>query len=420
MSSHKKTNKTIGFWHRHKILRNILLGIVIILAILISWLVLTSIRAARYQSEIEPFYDTNGIASQGTPGELLRQEPLSAQVVGGTSQRILYRSQRADGSASISSGMIFIPNNSPSTPRPVVAWAHGTIGMGDDCAPSRLSDPTANIAWVNTMLQNGWVVVATDYAGLGTAGTEQYLVGKTEAYDVLNSVRAARQITNFQASNQFAVWGHSQGGHSALFTAQQALAYAPDLKLVSTVASAPAAELIPLLNQQYGGSIDWVIGPEILISWPEVYKNLDINSITTPVGLRNYKQIANKCIGAAAIDGMVRNQFGQRIFSQNPVDVPSWNAVAQAQSAPLLSPSQPLMVVESLSDTVVLPNTTALYIQKACQANSNLTSLWINNVGHLQIPQVTSPDVISWLSDRFANKPTSPTCSQALPLAPAS
>ena len=68
------------------------------------------------------------------------------------------------------------------------------------------------------MLAHGYVVVATDYEGLGVPGVHPYLVGISEAHAVLDSVRAARELPAAQATHRFAVWGHSQGGHAALFT----------------------------------------------------------------------------------------------------------------------------------------------------------------------------------------------------------
>jgi acetyl esterase/lipase len=92
------------------------------------------------------------------------------------------------------------------------------------------------------------IVVATDYAGLGTEGIHPYLIGESEARSVLDSVRAARALPNSGASNRFAVWGHSQGGHAALYTGQVAARYAPDLKLVGVAAAAPATYLVELFD----------------------------------------------------------------------------------------------------------------------------------------------------------------------------
>jgi len=397
---------------------------VIILALFVAalvWLITERVHADRLQSNLQPFYNTAGLSLKGPPGQLVRSEPLGVAVPGGRGVRVLYRTQRANGSYTFSSGMVFIPNNtSAGTPRPVVAWAHGTIGQGDQCAPSRLADPIASISWVSSMLQRGWVVTATDYAGLGTAGTTGYLIGGDEAHDVLNSVRAAQQVAGAEAGNRFAVWGHSQGGNSALFTASFASSYAPQLQLVGTVASAPAAELPALLNEQYDAALGWVIGPEVLTSWPAYYSGLSVSAVTTSVGSSNYQRLNNECITPATLEGLVRQGLGQRLFKTNPINIPAWHAAAVANTAPLLKSGQPVLVAESLTDAVVLPNTTALYIQRACQSGSDLTQLWLTGVGHIQLASVISPEVIAWIGDRFAGVPATSTCNQPLPITPAS
>ncbi len=417
----KKRKKPQSFFARHKHIKHILIGTAIIVAAIIGWTAFVHARTAFRQAKLQPFYDTDGLVENGAVGEVVRQEPLGVTVDGGKGVRILYRTQRADGSFTFSSAMVFIPSTSVTAgaTRPVVAWAHGTVGMGDSCAPSRTPNPAATISWVSQMLKKGWVVTATDYAGLGTPGTEGYLVGPEESHDVINSVRAARNLPQAHAGNSYVVWGHSQGGHSALFTASVSADYAPELQLVATVASAPAAELVSLLDQQYGTAIDWVIGPEVLVSWPKLYPYLDIKDVTTRPAQRNYEKIASQCIADATLGGITRVKLKQGFFSENLVRVPNWRRAAEQSSAPILAPAQPLMVVESLNDQVVLPNTTALYIQKSCQAGSNLTSLWLAKVGHVQLAATSAPQVISWIGDRFAARATSPTCDQALPIAPA-
>jgi hypothetical protein len=244
-------------------------------------------------------------------------------------------------------------------------------------------------------------------------------VGDDEANDVLNSVRALRYIPDAHAGSSFAVWGHSQGGNSALFTTTQAHSYAPELHLVATVASAPAAELVPLLDETYNSTLAWVIGPEVLTSWPATYRGLPIRSILTSAGYSNYQRIAQKCITTAAAEGLIRNAVDERFFNGNPMKNSRWRAIAQQQTAPVLTSSQPLMVAESLTDQVVLPNTTALYIQRACAGGSDLTSLWLTDVGHIQLSSTIAPAVVNWLGDRFAGRPTASTCNQQLPITPA-
>lgn len=420
MTSKTRSKEPKRFFERHRHLKHFLIGLLIIIILITAWTVCAEVRSARHQSKLQPFYDTRGLTLKGQLGQVVRQEPLGVNVAGGSGLRMLYRTQRSDGSYAFSSGMVFIPNNTNAgLPRPVVAWAHGTLGLGDSCAPSRTTDPVSNIAWVSSMLRKGWVVTATDYAGFGTPGTQGYLVGGDEAHDVLNSVQAARDLPQAHAGSNFTIWGHSQGGNSALFSASQAAAYAPELRLDGTVASAPAAELLPLLGEQYGTAADWIIGPLITTSWPTANTDLKTTDILTTIGQNNYQKIADHCIAQATIAGLIRTVLGQKFFSANPIDVPAWRAMAQQQSAPLLAPTQPLLVIESKTDKVVLPNTTALYIQTACRANSNLASLWLDKASHQKIPDASATQVISWISDRFADKPNNSSCAQPLPFAPA-
>ena len=58
---------------------------------------------------------------------------------------------------------------------------------------------------------------------------------------MLDSVRAARDLPDSGASDRFAVWGHSQGGHAALYTGELAERYAPDLKLVGVATAGAGA-----------------------------------------------------------------------------------------------------------------------------------------------------------------------------------
>ncbi len=106
----------------------------------------------------------------------------------------------------------------------------------------------ANYLIDEAVVQQGWAVVVTDYAGLGTAGPHPYLIGEGEARSVLDATRAARQLDDISLSTETVVWGHSQGGHAALWTGQLAPTYAPDVGVIAVAAMAPAANLPALIE----------------------------------------------------------------------------------------------------------------------------------------------------------------------------
>ena len=63
-----------------------------------------------------------------------------------------------------------------------------------DCAPSLYPDRAGLIWNLGDMLSQGYIVVATDYPGLGTDGIHPYLIGESEGRAVLDLVRAARRL----------------------------------------------------------------------------------------------------------------------------------------------------------------------------------------------------------------------------------
>ena len=121
------------------------------------------------------------------------------------------------------------------------------------------------------MLAPGYVVVATDYPGLGVPGIHPYLIGVSEGRAVLDSVRAARALPDAGASNRFAVWGHSQGGHASLYTGELAASYAPDLKLVGVAAAAPATYLAELFDADSETPTGKELTAMTIYSWSKLY-----------------------------------------------------------------------------------------------------------------------------------------------------
>jgi pimeloyl-ACP methyl ester carboxylesterase len=316
--------------------------------------------------------------------------------------------------------MIFIPTApAPAEGRPVVAWAHGTLGMGDACAPSRSDKPLGDTAnWLDQMISLGYVVVATDYTGFGTPGPNLYLVGQAEARDVVNSVRAARNIPEAAAGSEWIVWGHSQGGHSALWTGHLAKDLAPELNLKAVAAAAPAAQLQDIIDAQWQTAVGWAIGPEVVTSWPNYYPNLTPEGFVSSTGLRNTERLANECIVQAALEGFVRTDFGQDYFEQKPTDNASWAAAAKDQTPAPLPASMPVFVAQSIADTVVLAWPNAVLQNEWCAAGSDITMAWLGVVSHQDTAMTVGPEAVTWIDDRFNDRPTTRTCNVPPPVSP--
>lgn len=387
----------------------------------IVWFGITHDENTRRQAALQPFY-TPPDPLPNRPGALLRSEPITLPITGAVASRILYVSQTPDDRPVASSGMLIVPTGpAPPGGRPVVAWAHPTVGLGDWCAPSRAPNPVAGSAgWIQLMIAAGWVVVATDYAGLGTPGQSLYLVGQSEARDVVNAVRAAREWPAAAAGSRWIAWGHSQGGHSALWTGVLARQLAPELSLVAVAAAAPAAELLPLVRQQWNQAAAWVIGPEVIAAWTTVYPDLPVAPLLTATGFSSYPALAQQCLATAGMIGLARERLGETFFRADPTSDPVWRRVIREQTPPPAPTDLPVFIAQSLADHVVLPNTTAALQARWCAAGAPLTTLWLDGVAHNETAKVAGPAAATWMSERFAGRPVSSNCDVAPPVAPAS
>ena len=114
---------------------------------------------------------------------------------------------------------------------------------------------------------------------------------------MLDSVRAARELPNTGASNRFAVWGHSQGGHAALYTGEVAARYAPDLKLVGVAAAAPATYLVELFDADKSTEQDLLA--MTILSWTRL-ENIPVATLVEPQAMPAFERTAKDCIESVA------------------------------------------------------------------------------------------------------------------------
>jgi hypothetical protein len=144
--------------------------------------------------------------------------PLAGAPAGAAAWRILYVSTNLDGRPLAVSGVVIVPvSTPPASGRGIVAWGHSTTGVAANCAPSKVDDVFSTILGLSPLLGDGYVVVASDYPGLGVAGPPSYLVGISEGRALLDGVRAAGRLPQAATGRRYALWGQSQGGHAALF-----------------------------------------------------------------------------------------------------------------------------------------------------------------------------------------------------------
>ena len=360
-----------------------------------------------------PFYDASQKELAGPPGSIIRAERLpDSPVWYTTNYRILYRSTGLNGEPIGVSGLMVVPNAAPPPGgHPILAWAHPTTGVADKCAPSlhELAAVEA-IPGLAEAVKAGFVVVATDYPGLGTPGEHPYLIGVSEARAVLDSVRAARELG--KGGERFVVWGHSQGGHAALWTGQIAKQYAPELKILGVAAAAPASELAALFDDDLSTITGEALTALTLWSWSQLY-GYHLDDVVLPAAEGAVKTIGEQCL--YGISDLIKDKgavdkLHTQFLKADPVKTPPWKETIAANTPGQEPPGAPLFIAQGSADTVVDPSVTTDFASRLCRHGATLRFFEVPDASHTIIAKVSAQATVAWIADRFAGKPAPTNC----------
>lgn len=362
------------------------------------------------------FYQTNERDLAGPPGTLIRSELMMFAPAGAQAFRVLYRSTGLRGEPIAVSGVIVVPPGpAPAGGRPIVAWAHPTTGVVPHCAPSLAIFVFQQMAGLRQLIEQGVVVAATDYPGLGTPGPHPYLVGDSEARSVIDSVRAARQLPGVGSGTTFAVWGHSQGGQASLYTGLIARSYAPELRLVGVAAAAPATSLVTLMGDDFKTSGGKNLTAMTLWSWSRVF-GAPIDKVVLPEAMPTVDQLAGECI-ESIFDILARRRTEKPLEEHflsvaNIANVEPWRSLALRNSPGPLSPQIPLFLAQGTTDDLVRPEVTRAYMQRQCRAGGKVTMMWVPGVGHGFVARDSADAAVAWMMDRFTGRPAPSDCGR--------
>lgn len=376
-------------------------------------------------TRLDAFYRTPDPLVAAPPGTMIRSEKLPGRADPGVDAnvyRVLYHSRSITGKDIAVSGVIAVPRHAPASGGyPIVTWAHATTGIADSCAPSR--QPTTGIGYLQSWINAGYVVAATDYEGLGTTGVHPYLVGESEGRSVLDAARAARHFVGSRASDSVVIEGHSQGGHAALFAGQLAHTYAPDLHVIGTVALAPVstvgalAPVIPGPHPDPGSAITIMA----LAAWSKVYTDMPLDLALSPASTK----IANATIGAVCALQV------SDAFSSTPTDQifrPGWStkpvvaAHIAANDPGDMQTESPVLVVQGTADSLITPTTTeSMVSERLCAGQHDTVQLALyQGDDHGTILTDSQVMVASWVSARLAGSPATNTCGRSPTVYPGS
>jgi pimeloyl-ACP methyl ester carboxylesterase len=404
---------------------------------------------------LPPFYKaTDRLDPKGKPlGTVLASEPVSSQVPGSKAWRLAYVSSDPAGRRHVVTGFIVVPDGpAPAGGRKLLAWAHGTTGTARRCGPSQDPQPAQPLnqyllptgtTWsdvglpaMEQLLKQGYVIVATDYQGLGGPGEHQYPQNASNGMDVINALRAARDFRPAQAGERAVVYGWSQGGGATIGAAglgeyvQRSDAVA-SLKILGFVAMAPSdagtqmptarteAEAVPVmqaLNKQMGSNVfDFTHLAMFYWGAAAADPSLRLGDVFTEQAVTQLNSMMRrKCMHelSAAMNYCYGDTYPSLLRS-TPTNALAWVKASKALG-PGLKTMAPVVIYWGNHDTVVPPVMHKLYFEAACKQGAVMSRIELpGNNTHFSTPASSQPYWLPWIADRFAGKPVVNGCPSA-------
>lgn len=357
--------------------------------------------------------------------QLLSKEEIPTSIEGAVAYRITYASHDLKGRPTESTGLVIAPAAAGENRR-VMSWAHGTTGLGDAGSPSAQPDPARELTLYFTpgsetqidfgipglrqFIDDDWVVVATDYQGLGSSGVHQYTVNRTNGIDAVTIVKAALELP-VGAGRKFGVIGWSQGGGSAAATVELDEADYGDLEIVGAVCMSPGVPSIALklpgLGSALGGND---IPPDghlfmILIGMATAFPDtLSLDDVLTPVGRRVFEQGWNTQPVHHFSDtlGRAYKHEGQ-VMAVDSTKIGAWLQAFNDASAAQRKPIAPVLVqIDRQMEDGPCPVPWQLgYIDAITALGGDISSTTYPDDDHFSLPQHAIGEAREWLAAKF-------------------
>jgi hypothetical protein len=318
------------------------------------------------------------------PGTTITSVPLDPALSltgAGPAYRVLYSTVNQHDQPAVSTGAVFLPPGpAPDGGFPVIAWAHGTVGLGDDCTPSALPRTPRDDEYLSHWLGEGYAVIASDYVGLGTPGLMSYLNSVTTAHGVVDSVIAAHDM-GLPLSRKWAIVGQSQGGGAAISSARWATEFSQGtgLDYRGVVATGTPANIDKLITQAGPdlqlpelGPIANAYAAYILAALREARPDLNINGVLSPAGMDAANRAETVC--TLALSDQLAHLTPAALFSAPLNSIPGMaDALYAFMGTPSTGFDRPILLGVGLLDRDVPPSSTLSFYDQLVANNQNVT-----------------------------------------------
>ncbi|OBA86169.1 hypothetical protein A5662_03140 [Mycobacteriaceae bacterium 1482268.1] len=337
--------------------------------------------------------------------------PLRA--VGATKYTVAYRSTSGiDGTEQNVSGTILVPPGEPPLDGwPVIAYGHGGSGISTECGPSRFPDLKGYDDVAASLVALGYIVALTDYEGLGMGGVYPFLEPATAAFNMIDSVRAARQIVP-DASTRWLAVGVSEGGQASWAANELAKDYGEGLQFLGSASLSPFVDLSELPGLAEAGWLtkaQQAMLPALVFGLRNTHPNLNPDDYLHGALARN-QDMWLACAGPLA--ARQSTAVGElKIADSQPVTAEAREALRQAlrsYALPQRLSTAPMLVITGSDDDTVRSQWITSAVERACAQGGVVEFVVRPGEGHHNLEG--GPRVAQWLSERLTGEPPVNTC----------
>jgi pimeloyl-ACP methyl ester carboxylesterase len=327
---------------------------------------------------------------------------------------IIYVTEGVTGRLEYVSGEIYVPDQAASGPRPVIVWNSGTVGFQDSCAPSRNVLNHASewsgmrVPALKALIAKDYVVVMSDYQGLGTPGGFPFANGRAQGMAALDAARAATQFPQAAAGNRIGLYGFSLGGQSVLWATHLADSYAPELKIIGAVAIAPASRHLDLaiydlgIPENGGYFVGRLAG--LKVGHPE----LNLRDILTEAGLELLTTQAWGCFDLFAEAENLNEPYAKPAALGSETQ---WGKLLKANDQFLpMSKSIPMLLVQGDEDVAVPVRITRELRKDLCSEGIQVKYEEVANAEHFEVVMPTAAVLPDWFDARLRGLPVAENC----------
>ena len=369
------------------------------------------------------FYAPPAGAPTGEHGDLVSYRTTTVDLGEGAPEvdawTVMYQSTDANDAPVYVTGTVLVPTEPASGTRPVLSYAVGTHGLAQRCAPSLqmaagTDYETANIV---AALEEGYAVVATDYAGYTTGATPTYIIGAAEGHAVLDIVTAASQVpdSGVSAGAPTAIWGYSQGGQAAAWAGELQPAYAPDLDLVGVAAGgipADLAETARTLDGGAGATFEMMAITGMATQHPE----LPLDAVLSPAGREAFQTLRGQCVFEAlpAMRNKSLADYTGGVTLDQLLAIGPVADIVNAQAVGTSPIEAPVYQYHGQADEIVPLGQAYAAKQNWCEQGVDVTfDLFPSE--HITTQFQAAPRALEFLAARVAGEPTAGNCDQSTP-----